>query len=375
MSGKSAEVPGTPATAGELAELDFFRDLRDRYLCVEGLEARWHPVHASRLRLGREPSLRIHRLMSLTRALEETVDSAFRSGHVPGTAFFGRGNEASSVCSAVHLREEEWLVPMHRNCGSHLAKGHPPRSIMSHFFGRAEGPSGGRDGNFHVGYRPAKITQLISHIGTMVPIAAGLAWAAKARRQGRAVLTYIGDGGTSTGDFHEGFNFAAVHKLPLVVVIDNNQYAYKTLPADQFACDTLILRAPGYGVPGLLIDGTNAMLVHKVCGEALERARAGGGPTLIESVTLRAGGHSVYDKYADYVDMAHFKKWTEERDPIRRYDEFLIEHGIASEEELAASHAGARAEAEKARDEALAGPLPDPATLEEGVFAGPRGSR
>ncbi len=357
------------ATREELASLDFYTDLADRYLAVDGLEARWVSFTKNEILPDRETAERMHYLVSLARAVEETLDSAFRSGHIPGTAFFGRGNEGASVASAMCLEDHEWLVPMHRNCGAHLAKGHPPRSIMSHFFGRADGPSGGRDGNFHMGYRPKRITQLISHIGTMVPIATGVAWSAKARGKGEATINYIGDGGTSAGDFHEAVNFAAVRKLPLVIIIDNNQYAYKTLLSDQYACDALVLKAPGYGLPGFLIDGTNAPLVHHVCSQALARAREGGGPTLIESITMRAGGHSVYDKFSDYVDMEHFEKWTSERDPIKRLDEALIEFGVMTAGEVAASHDKARRDAEDARDEALKSPMPDPAHLTEGVFA------
>ncbi|MEE9239724.1 MAG: thiamine pyrophosphate-dependent dehydrogenase E1 component subunit alpha [bacterium] len=369
MNETTAEKAGTPVTHDELARLDYFKDLRDRYLSLDGLEARWHSIDRRNLSPSHETCMRLHYFMSLTRAVEEALDSAFRSGHIPGTAFFGRGNEAASVGSAGCLRDEEWLVPMHRNCGAHLVKGHPARSIMAHHFGRADGPSRGRDGNFHMGYRPKKITQIISHIGSMIPIAAGIAWAEKIRGTGRATLTYIGDGGTSSGDFHEGINFAAVHKLPVVFIIDNNQYAYKTLPKEQYACKSLFLRAPGYGIPGFLIDGTDVLLVHKICSEALDRARSGKGPTLIESVTMRLSGHSIYDKFADYVDMEDLRRWAEERDPLTQYDARLEEAGIATIEEISTSHARAREEAEAARDEALKSPFPDPGTVSDDVYA------
>jgi TPP-dependent pyruvate/acetoin dehydrogenase alpha subunit len=350
MAGIAQQEEARPATDTELARIDFFDDLQDQYLSVHGLQARWHPKDLQDLDITRDTYLRLHFLMALTRAVEETIDSAFRSGHVPGAAFFGRGNEANSVGSAFCLRNDEWLVPMHRNCGSHLTKG-------------------GRDGNYHIGYRPKNITQLISHIGTTIPIAAGLAWAAKRRGPGHAVLTHIGDGGTSAGDFHEGLNFAAVHRLPLVVVIDNNQYAYKTPLPDQSACPVLALRAAGYGIPGFLIDGTDVLLVHEICNEALKRARAGEGPILIESITMRLRGHSVYDKYTDYVDMNNLQRWEAERDPISRYEQFLTDNEIASPEEIASSNANARTEADAARDEALKSPLPDPATVTDGVYA------
>ena len=369
MNGMHAESSGIRVTKDDLSRLDYFKDLEERYLSIKGLDARWYSIEESVLAPDRDTCMHIHYLTSLTRAVEETLDSAFRSGHIPGTAFFGRGNEASSVASASCLLEEEWLIPMHRNCGAHLAKGHPPVSIMSHFFGREAGPSAGRDGNFHMGYRPKKITQLISHIGTMVPIAAGVAWAEKIRGSGRAALTYIGDGGSSAGDVHEGMNLAAVQKLPLVIIIDNNQFAYKTLLKEQFACESLVLRAPGYGMPGYLIDGTNALLMRKICGEALERARVGEGPTLIESVTIRAAGHSVYDKFSDYADMAYLNKWNEERDPVRRFDEYLLTNEIASEDEIGASHTRARRDAEAARDEALKNPFPSPESVEDDIYA------
>ncbi len=370
VTSQSASQPeAVSATTEDLERLDYFRDLQDRYLEFAGLEARWLPKATQPSLLDRESHLKLHYLMSLTRAVEEMIDRAFRAGHVPGTAFFGRGNEASSVGGAVCLREDEWLVPMHRNCGAHLAKGHPPQSIMAHYFGREGGPARGREGNLHVGYRPAKITQLISHIGTMVPIAAGLAWAEKTRGRSAAVLTYIGDGGTSTGDFHEGINLAAVHELPLVIVIDNNQYAYKTALSDQFACATLAQKAPGYGMRGYLIDGTDVCLVHRVCSEALDLARAGGGPTLIESVTMRLSGHSVYDRVSDYVDLEDHARWEAARDPVPIYDQFLIDSGIATAQEIAASHARARLEAEAARDEALKSPFPRPETVTDDVYS------
>ena len=367
LNGAPAE--GEPLAAEKLERIDYFEDLRERYVSFDGLGSRWLPKDPDSLSLDKPAYLRLHHLMSLTRAVEETLDSAFRAGHVPGTAFFGRGNEAASVGGAFCLRDDEWLVPMHRNCGAHLAKGHPPESIMAQFFGRVDSPSAGREGNLHLGYRPKKITQLISHIGTMVPIAAGLALAARSKGPGSAVLTYIGDGGTSTGDFHEGLNFAAVRRLPLVVVIDNNQYAYKTAPSEQYASPTLAQKAPGYGIPGYLIDGTDLRLVLQMCGQALERARAGEGPTLIESVTMRTVGHSVYDKFTDYVDLENLKRWVEQRDPIRLFDKVLLEHGIATEEELRGSHERAREQAESARDTALQSPFPTPESVTEGVYA------
>ncbi len=307
MKLKKKYIKKRNALSSDFSDLDFYKDLENEFLEINELEMSWIEFDTQKLIPNKEKALKLHFLISLTRAVEETLDSAFRSGHIPGTAFFGRGNEGASVGSAFCLTEEEWLVPMHRNCGSHIPKGHPPESIIPHFFGRKDGPSEGRDGNFHMGYRPKNITQLISHIGTMVPIATGLAWAEKYRKTNKAVLTHIGEGGTSSGDFHEGINFASVQKLPLVIVIDNNQYAYKTLLEKQYACKSLILKSTGYGIPGFLVDGTNILLVNHICDLALEMARKGEGPVLIESITMRASGHSIYDKFSDYVDLENMQ--------------------------------------------------------------------
>tara|TARA_B100000686_G_scaffold309449_1_gene351374 strand:- start:26291 stop:27403 length:1113 start_codon:yes stop_codon:yes gene_type:complete len=357
------------ALSSDFSNLNFFEDLENQFLEIKELETSWVGFETPKLIPNKEKALKLHFLISLTRAIEEELDSAFRAGHIPGTAFFGRGNEGASVGSAFCLKDDEWLVPMHRNCGSHIAKGHPPESIMAHFFGRKDGPSEGRDGNFHMGYRPKNITQLISHIGTMVPIATGLAWAEKYRKTNRAVLTHIGEGGTSSGDFHEGINFASVQKLPLVIIIDNNQYAYKTLLEKQYACKSLVLKSTGYGIPGYLVDGTNILLVNYICELALKMARKGEGPILIESITMRASGHSVYDKFSDYVDIEDMNLWLEKRDPIKRYDQFLINSGIVTQKEIEDSHLKANERASLAKDIALKSPFPKAEGMENEIFA------
>lgn len=356
-------------TLQELAQLDLFEDLKERYLYLEGLQACWQHKDVDALNLRAQEHLRIHYLLVLSRVFEETIERAFRRGLVPGTAFFGRGNEATSVGSAICLRADDVLSPMHRNCGAHLAKGHELRRIMAQYLGRADGPTRGRDGNWHLGSPKHNILQMISHIGTMVPITAGAAWAAKYRGQDTVVMSYIGDGGTSTGDFHGGINFAAVHKLPLVLIIENNQIAYKTPLADQFACEVLALKGPGYGVPAYLIDGTDVLLVQQVCRAAVERARRGEGPTLIESVTMRISGHSVYDRFSDYLPMDLHQKWDRERDPIDRYQRYLLDRGLVEEGALEENHQRAREESEDALAFAMASPLPGAAEVVEDVYA------
>lgn len=313
----------------ELERLDYFRDLQDRHLTLNGLRIAWRPKSPNALDLTREDLLRLYYFMALGRAFEERIGELFRQGLVPGTAFFGRGNEALSVGSVYPLRAEDTLVPMHRNLASHLVRGQDLKRLMAQYLAREGGLTRGRE--IHFGDRTLHIFQLISHIGTMVPVAAGAAFAAKYRGDGSVVLAMSGDGASSSGDFHEGFNFAAVHRLPLVLIVENNLWAYKTPVRLQYACKSLVLRAIGYGTPGYLIDGTDVLGVYEIAKEALSRARSGDGPILIESVNVRACGHSIYDAYQDYVPKEEIEAW-EAHDPIRRFRERLKEEGSPEEE-------------------------------------------
>ncbi len=360
-------MPEVPVLEEELDRLDSFRDLRDRHLVVNGLRITWRPKAAlDALGLDAEGLRRLYEYMALGRAFEERIDELYRQGLIPGSAFFGRGNEGLSVGAASALEAEDTMVPMHRNLSAHLVRGQDLKELMAHYLGRLNGINRGRD--LHYGNRKLNIIQLISHIGTMIPIACGAAWASKYRDNGTAALVMSGDGATSSGDFHQGLNLASVHRLPLVVIIENNLWAYKTPTSLQYTCKTLALRAIGYGIPGYLIDGTDVIACYEVCREALERARAGEGPILIESMNARIGGHSIYDAYTDYLSEEEIALW-ESRDPIPLFKERLRAEGLGDEsffQEMEARHL-------KAIDEAVSyakdSPFPGEEEVSEGVFA------
>ncbi|MFQ5911817.1 MAG: thiamine pyrophosphate-dependent dehydrogenase E1 component subunit alpha [Nitrospinota bacterium] len=361
-------VPAEADTLSDLLNLDPASDLREGSIYFEGLSATWRPKDHESLGLRSSDHAQLYAYMTLHRRFEETLERVFRQGHVPGTVFFGRGNEATAVGSAYALGPRDILSPLHRNLGARFVRGQTPKRTMAQFFGRVDGYTRGRDANVHHGDRSQRILSMVSHLGTMIPISAGAAYAARYRGEDAVALAYVGEGATSTGDVHEGLNFAAVHRLPLVVVIENNQWAYKTATSLQFASPCLAMRAPGYGFPGWLVDGTDVLEVYAVCREAVSRARAGEGPTLVESVTMRLCGHSVYDRFRDYVPEEQLRDW-EARDPILNYEAYLLSHGLLSEKALREIEEKVDADIEEAVAFAKASPLPDPAEAEEGVYA------
>ncbi len=356
----------TPVNEAELDHLDYFRDLRDRHLTINGLRIAWRPKSPQTLDLSEKDFCQLYYFMALGRAFEERIGELFRQGLIPGTAFFGRGNEALSVGSSYALRPEDTLVPMHRNLPSHLVRGQALKPLMAQYLGREGGINRGRE--IHYADRSLNIFQLISHIGTMIPVATGAAFAAKYRGDGSAVLAMSGDGASSTGDFHEGFNFAAVQKLPLVLILENNFWAYKTPIRLQYACKNLALRAIGYGTPGYLIDGTDVLGVYEITREALSRARSGEGPILIESVNPRACGHSIYDAYQDYVPKEEISAW-DALDPVRFFEAQLKEEGKITEEQISHLHARIDRELEEAVAFAKKSPLPQGPEILENVYA------
>ncbi|MBI2880357.1 MAG: thiamine pyrophosphate-dependent dehydrogenase E1 component subunit alpha [Candidatus Tectomicrobia bacterium] len=351
-----------------LWNLDLSADLQEGSVHFEGLSANWRPKNHDILPLSPSDHVQLYTYMTLHRRFEETLERLFRQGLVPGTVFFGRGNEATAVGSAYALGPRDILSPLHRNLGARFVRGQTLKRTMAQFLGRMDGYTRGRDGNVHHGDRSRRILSMVSHLGTMIPIAAGTAYAACYRREDAVALSFIGEGATSTGDFHEGMNFAAVHRLPLVVVIENNQWAYKTPAHLEYATPCLAMRGPGYGIPGWLVDGTDVLEVYAVCRDAIQRARDGKGPTLIESVTMRLCGHSVYDRFQDYVPEEQLKAW-EARDPIQTYEAYLLSQGLHCEETLRGIREKVGAEIEEAVEFAKASPIPDPREVEEGVYA------
>ena len=311
--------------------------------------------------------LRIFETMVLTRAVEDRMVSMYRSGDLLGSLYTGHWHEAISVGTASALRQDDFLAPIHRDLGAHLWRGMDPAQVMASFMGKATSPTHGRDGTLHYGRLDLNIYNLPSHIPDNYPVALGFAFAFQYREQDGVSLAYCGDGSTSEGNFHESLNIAAAMKLPAIFVVENNQYAYSTPVRMQSAVKEYAVKAQAYGMPGVTVDGTDVLAVYDATSEAVARARAGEGPSLIEGVTMRMHGHAEHDP-ADYVPREMLEEW-QKRDPVVLFENVLLEHGIIDEETATKTREAARQKAIEARKKALADPLPDPATVEQGVYA------
>jgi len=319
--------------------------------------------------LDREDLLGIYRNMLLTRGMEERGHILYRQGKIPGSFYTGRGNEASSVAVATAMGRDDVGAPLHRNMGVQVTRGVEPWRIFANYMGRADGPTRGRDGNVHLADPNLGLVAMVSHLPAMLPVAVGCALAFRIRDERRVSVCWFGEGSSARGDAHESMNFAAVRELPVVFVCDNNQWAYSTPTHLEYAVEHLADRAAGYGFEGVVVDGTDALAVYREAKRAVEKARQGGGPTLIESVTLRMEGHAVHDD-ASYVPKELFEQWAE-RDPIDRYRRWLRQHVdfTRAEEEEIALHV--KRHLNEALERAEASPEPDPAHLLDGVYALP----
>ncbi|MDX6704624.1 MAG: hypothetical protein QOK16_3813 [Solirubrobacteraceae bacterium] len=304
------------------------------------------------------------RAMLLMRAIEERAMNLYRQGKVPGSFYDGFGQEAVSVGAAWAMAAADRLCVLHRDLGAHVVRGVTPSAILSQYMGREAGITSGRDGNVHFGDYRTGCVGMVSMLPDMMLVAAGMAMAFKLRNERRCALTWFGDGSTSRGDFHEAMNWAGVQNLPVIFVLENNQFAYSTPIDQQFAVNP-VERAAGYGFPGVTVDGNDAEAVFEVTRQARQRAISGGGPTLIEAVTMRMHGHGAHDDMK-YVPKALFEEWRK-KDPIDRQNARLAALGI----DVKALRAEVRAEVDEAAKVALAGPMPDPATATERVFHPP----
>lgn len=305
--------------------------------------------------------------MKLMRAVEQRIERVlYRQGKIPGAVYSARGEEAIPVGSAAHLRPDDVVVSLHRTMGMFFIRGVPLRRIIAQYMGRKGGVTDGRDGNMHMGDLAYNIIAPISHLAETVPVAAGAALAIKMRGEDRVVYCYFGDGATSTGSWHEGVNFAAVQRLPLVLICDNNQWAYSTPLEKQMAVEHIVDRAAGYGIATEIVNGNDVLAVHEATGRAVARARAGEGPTLLECKTFRMTGHAAHDD-ARYVPAHLFEEWRA-KDPIDRYQRYLREQGFLDEEKLNAMEARIEAEIDEAIAWAERQPYPSPDELERGVY-------
>src|SRR6201746_1820277 len=311
--------------------------------------------------LTRQDRIELLRAMLGMRGIEQRAMSLYRQGKVPGSFYDGYGQEAVSAGAAFAMAAEDRLCILHRDLAAHLIRGVTPTRILSQYMGRAAGITRGRDGNVHFGDRHLGCVGMVSMLPDMMLVAAGMAMAFKLRGEARCALTWFGDGSTSRGDFHEAMNWAGVQSLPVIFVLENNQFAYSTPIDQQFAVNP-VQRAAGYGFPGVSVDGNDVEAVFQATRPARDRAISGGGPPLIEAVTMRMHGHGAHDDMK-YVPKALVEEWRQ-KDPIDRQSARVAALGI----DVDALRAEVRAEVDAAAKQALAGPMPDPATATDRLF-------
>lgn len=311
--------------------------------------------------------LNLYYYMRLMREFEDAILRLYQQGKIVGGAYSGNGNEATAVGSAFALEKDDYLFPMHRDMGAHFVKGQSVLNLMLQHLARENSLTRGRDGTGHYADPGLRIFGNISHLGAMVPVACGVALACKLRKEKLVVMTYIGDGGANVGEVHEGLAMASVMKLPFILIIENNQYAYSTPTAKQFLAKQLSDRAIGYGIPGVTVDGTDVLEVYRVCKDGVERARRGEGPTIIEAVTMRMHGHAAHDN-AWYVPKKQFEEW-KKKDPVERFEKLLMTEGVLTDEKKKELVKDIQTEIDKASEIALNSPYPPAEQACEGVYA------
>src|SRR6266568_4278191 len=319
--------------------------------------------------LDNEDLLGMYRYMLITRGIEERGHILYRQGKIPGSFYTGRGNEAAAVGIATAMGQNDVGAPLHRDMGVHIVRGVEPWRIFAQFMGRADGPTRGKDGNVHMADARLGLLAMVSHLPAMLPVAVGCALAFRIREEARVAVGWSGEGAMARGDAHEGMNLAGVRKLPVVFICDNNQWAYSTPTHLEYAVDHLADRAQAYGFDGIVVDGTDVLAVYREAKRAIEKARDGGGPTLIECLTLRMEGHAVHDD-AYYVPKNLFEEWAK-RDPIERFRTWLRENAELTDEEEGEVSADVKKLLGEAMRRAEDSPLPDPSELLEGVWATP----
>src|ERR1700737_3569495 len=315
--------------------------------------------------LDKKQCIEIYRWMLLNRKMEVALENLYKQGKVVGGVYFGLGQEACSCASAYALDKADWFAPMIRNQGSLLVRGFRASDTMMQYMAKADSPTKGRDGTSHFGaIEKRNMVSPISMLGDLIPVLSGVALGARLQGRNVAVMTYIGDGGQSTGVTYEGINFAAVHNLGLVLFIESNLWAYSTPSEMQYRCQDLAERAIGYGIPGVIVDGTDACQVYDAARDAVERAHRGEGPTLIEAKMMRMKGHAA----AAYVPKPMFDFW-KKRDPIARFENYLVkDKKWLIPKENAELIAEVERIIEEEREIAVNSPMPTPESAEGGVF-------
>ncbi len=311
--------------------------------------------------------LKMLHFMKLVREIEDRIErKLYRQGRIVGGVYVGRGQEAISVGTAIHMEKDDVVAPSHRDMGVFLMRGITPRRIVAQYMGRRTGLTRGRDGNMHMGDMDYNVIAFVSHLGDNVPVAAGAALAFVQRGEKRVALCYNGDGATTRGDWHEGLNLASVHKLPVVYFINNNQYAYSTPMELQMAIPDVAIRAGSYGIPGEIVDGNDIVAVYDSAKRAIDRARAGLGPSLVECKTFRMTGHSAHDD-AGYVPPELFEEW-QRKDPILRFEKALVDEGVLTPARIEEMQKECAAMIDDAVDWAEQQPFPAPEEVTRDVY-------
>lgn len=321
-------------------------------------------------RLTRAQRMELYYWMRLTRTLEERLVALYRQTKVVGGLFRSLGQEADAVGACFALEKRDIMSPLIRNMGAMLVKGATPLEVLKQYMAKGDSPTRGRELNIHFGDTERGFIGQISPLGDMVPVMTGVTMTFKMRREKRVGLVFVGDGATSTGAFHEGINFAAVQRCPLVVIVENNGYAYSTPTSKQTAAKQFVDKAIGYGVPGHQADGNDVLAVYDVTKDAVEFARQGGGVSLIELMTYRRKGHAEHDNQM-YVPTGEIERWERENDPLDRYIKRLTGEFGFKPAEVEATDERVRAEVDKATDEAEKSGPPEALDALEGVYADP----
>jgi TPP-dependent pyruvate/acetoin dehydrogenase alpha subunit len=319
--------------------------------------------------LDREDLLTVYRNMLITRGIEERGHILYKQGKIPGSFYTGRGNEGASVGVATAMAPDDVGAPLHRDMGVHIVRGLEPWRIFANYMGRVDGPARGRDGNVHLADMRLGLISMVSHLPAMLPVAVGAALAFRIREEARVAVGWFGEGSAARGDAHEAMNLAGVRRLPIVFICDNNQWAYSTPTHLGFATQHIADRAEGYGFEGVVVDGTDVLAVYREARRAIEKARSGEGPTLIECMTLRMEGHAVHDD-AFYVPKRMFEEWAK-HDPVERFRAWLKENADLRDEEEDEISADIKKLLGDAIKRAEESPLPDPSEAAQGVYASP----
>jgi TPP-dependent pyruvate/acetoin dehydrogenase alpha subunit len=319
--------------------------------------------------LDREDLLAVYRNMMVTRGIEERGHILYRQGKIPGSFYTGRGNEAAAVGVATAMGPDDVGTPLHRDMGVHVTRGVEPWRIFAQYMGRRDGPTKGKDGNVHMADSRLGLIAMVSHLPAMLPVAVGCALAFRIREERRVAVGWFGEGASARGDTHESMTLAGTRRLPIVFVCDNNQFAYSTPTHLEYATQHVADRADAYGFEGIVVDGTDVLAVYREAKRAIEKARDGGGPTLLECLTLRMEGHAVHDD-AFYVPKEMHEAWAA-ADPIERFRSWLRDNAEMSDDEEDEISAGVKKLLNDALKRADESPLPEARELFEGVYATP----